>query len=311
MRTEPYPNPATFRAGVETRLKAEARANPRLAVNDLRRQFVLQRFLARVFAEPDTRWVLKGGTGLIVRIPGARHSNDIDLVNAQPDVLVDDAIEDLRELTKPAPPGDLLRFEITDPTYGDGQDPDHVVARLKVVPYLGAAEYAGRFPIDLSINQRNAEPVELVQPRSVIDLPGVEPLPAFALYPLAEQVADKVCAMYGRYGRDGDRSSTRYRDLVDLTLIVTHQKLDGARTAAALKGEADRRGLELPRRLTAPNAEWQRNYPKIAAETVLPSSLHVLEAALEIVASCVEPLLDDVVVKGTWDPNRLQWLATD
>lgn len=310
MRDEPYRDAAGFRTGVETRLKTEARAKPRLALQDLRRQFVLQRFLARVFAKPDTRWVLKGGTGLIVRIPGARHSNDIDLVNPQPDVMVDDAVADLRELAKHAPAGDFFRFEIADPTYGTGQDMSHVIAQVKVMPYLGTAEYAGRFPIDLSLNQRKAEPVELVQPRPVIDLPGAEPLPAFALYPLAEQVADKLCAMYGRYGRDGDRASTRYRDLVDLTLVVTTQELDAARTAAALKDEAGRRSLELPRRLTAPGGDWHANYPKIAAETILPSRMHALEVALEIVAVCIEPLLDSTVVKGTWDPDRLQWLTT-
>lgn len=309
MRDEPYQTGAAFRAGVETRLKIEAGANRRPAINDLRRQFVLQRFLARVFADPNTRWVLKGATGLIVRIPGARHSNDIDLVNPQPGVLVDETVADLRELAERALAGDFLRFDISDPLYGAGQDMGHTVAQVKVTPSIGAAEYAGRFPIDISLNQREAEPVELVRPRPVVDLPGVEPLPAFALYPLAEQVADKLCAMYGRYGRDSDRTSTRYRDLVDLTLVVTHQELDAARTAAALEGEAARRSLELPRRLTAPNDEWQANYSKIAATTILPSSLHILEAALETVAACFEPLLDGTVVKGTWDPGRLQWLA--
>lgn len=307
MRGEPYQNGAGFRAGVETRLKLEARAHPRLAINDLRRQFVLQRFLARVFTDSSTRWVLKGGAGLIVRIPGARHSNDIDLVNPQPDVLVDEAVADLRARTERALTGDFLRFEIGDPLYGAGQDEGHTVAQVKVVPYIGATAYAGRFPIDISLNQRKADPVEFVQPKPVVDLPGVQPLPAFALYPLAEQVADKLCAMYGRYGREGDRTSTRYRDLVDLALVVTHQELDAARTATALAGEAARRNLELPRRLTAPNGEWHANYPKIAAGTVLPGNLHALEPALETVAQCLEPLLDGAVVKGTWDPDQLRW----
>ncbi|GAA1527460.1 nucleotidyl transferase AbiEii/AbiGii toxin family protein [Kribbella lupini] len=309
MRDEPYQTGAAFRAGVEMRLKVEARANPRLAINDLRRQFVLQRFLARVFAVPDTHWVLKGATGLIVRIPGARHSNDIDLVNPQSDLLVDDAVADLRELAERAIAGDFLRFDVSDPVYGAGQDMAHTVAEVKVTPYIGAAEYAGRFPIDISLNQREAEPVEFVEPRPVVDLPGVEPLPAFALYPLAEQVADKLCAMYGRYGREGDRTSTRYRDLVDLALVVTHQELDAARTATALEGEAARRSLELPRQLTVPNDEWHANYRKIAVATILPSSLHILEAALDVVAECFEPLLNGTVVKGTWDPGRRQWLA--
>lgn len=305
MRDEPYRTAASFRAGVEARIKAEARASSFRTIEQVRRQFLLQRFLVRVFAASNAPWVLKGGTGLIVRIPGARHSDDIDLLYPRPEAIVAEAVADLRRLAHAAPAGDFLRFEVGDPRIGNGQGVDHVVAQAKVIAYLGVAEY-GRFPVDLSLNQRIAEPVERIQPRPVVELPGAEPLPEFVVYPLAEQVADKLCAMYGRYGGELDLPSTRYRDLVDLVIILTDQELDAVRTAEALREEAKRRDLELPTKLTAPSELWRDGYAKTAAGTMLPPTLRTLEPALNVVASCFAPLLRGVM-EGTWDPAELRW----
>lgn len=307
MRDVPYRNAAAFRAGVETRIKAEAASTRNRTVDQIRRQFLLQRFLVRVFANPDGPWVLKGGTGLIVRIPGARHSNDIDLLYAEHQALLADAVADLRRLAEELPKGDFLRFDIADPVLGGGQDGDHVVAQLRVTSYLGTAKYGGRFPIDLSLNQRAAEPVELVQPQPVVELPGSEPLPRFVLYPLAEQIADKLCAMYGKYGRDRNQPSSRYRDLVDLAIIIANQELDAARTAEALRDEAERRDIELPRKLTAPSTNWDAGYQQVAAGTLLPPELQTLSAALAIVAGCVEPLITGGVAEGIWNPHQMRW----
>jgi len=56
---------------LDDRLKTVAAARGR-DVNLMRRQFLLQRYLARVFHDPESPWVLKGGTGLLVRLPGAQ-----------------------------------------------------------------------------------------------------------------------------------------------------------------------------------------------------------------------------------------------
>jgi predicted nucleotidyltransferase component of viral defense system len=306
MRDVLYRNPVGFRAGVEARIKAEAAATSHRTVDQVRRQFLLQRFLIRVFASPEGPWVLKGGTGLIVRIPGARHSDDIDLLYSEQEALLEKAVADLRRLVERAPEGDFLRFEIAEPVLGRGQDVGHVVAQLKVSSYLGTLEY-GRFPLDLSLNQRAVEPVELIQPLPVIELPGDKPLPEFVLYPLAEQVADKLCAMYGSYGINRDRPSTRYRDLVDLAIIITTQELDAARTARALRDEAGRRNLMLPMTLSVPGADWETGYGRVARGTLLSIDLHAVGPALAAVAGCLQPLLDGTLAEGTWNPLQLSW----
>src|SRR4051794_30387040 len=176
----------------------------------------------------------------------------------------------------------------------------------KVTAYIGAGEYGGHFPIDLSLNQRAAEPIDWLQPRPVIELPGSDPLPRFALYPLAEQVADKICAMFATYR---GAPSSRYRDLVDLVFIITGQELDASRTINALRGEAVRRQVDLPAELVSPGAGWDQGYRTAAAETSLSAELHTLDAALEFVGTCLAPLLNGLRTVGTWNPNSSQWLG--
>lgn len=81
--------------------------------------------------------------------------------------------------------------------------------------------------------------VDYQPPRPVIEMDELAPMPKFALYPLPQQVSDKVCAMYERYG-DLQQPSTRYHDLVDLAPIVTTWTLDAALTTTALHQESTR-----------------------------------------------------------------------
>jgi Nucleotidyl transferase AbiEii toxin, Type IV TA system len=117
---------------------------------------------------------------------------------------------------------------------------------LRVTCYTGATPFE-RFTIDLSTQTHVVAKLDRVRPQPVIELAGAEPLPEFVLYPLPDQIADKVCAMYGRYGAT-NMPSTRYRDLVDLVLIATTNELDAMLTIRALRGERARRGCTLPTR---------------------------------------------------------------
>ena len=42
------------------------------------REMLRDRFLCRIFSEDDPRFLLKGGAGMLVRIPGARATKDVD-----------------------------------------------------------------------------------------------------------------------------------------------------------------------------------------------------------------------------------------
>ncbi len=86
-----YSTATAFASALADRFATAAKATGR-PITDLRRQFAYDRLLARLFGVAHDRWVLKGGTGLLARLPDqARHSMDIDLYyQGQLDALDDD-----------------------------------------------------------------------------------------------------------------------------------------------------------------------------------------------------------------------------
>ena len=96
-----YAAPAAFRRALDDRPKTTSRLHG-LPVNTLRRQFVLECYLARVFVLLDCAWPLKGKTGLIVRLPGARHSRDLDLCRTASTRDLEESIQEPVEAGRPS-----------------------------------------------------------------------------------------------------------------------------------------------------------------------------------------------------------------
>jgi hypothetical protein len=211
------------------------------------------------------------------------------------------ALEELRDLAR-RDAQDPFTFVVGEPAAMVG-GVDGIKVKVKV--YLGATELDS-FPIDLSTKLEFVTEVERQRPQPVVEVPDVGPLPEFTLYPLPDQVADKVCAMFQRYGTV-QAASSRYRDLVDLVLITNSFELDAALTATALNNEAGRRVMDLPTRLHAPGQSWADGYRKLTRDTVLAPVLHDLDAALAAAGECLDPILSGSVCEGTWDPHERRW----
>lgn len=198
--------------------------------------------------------------------------------------------------------GDHLIFVIDDPArQADGR----TLAAIGVTGYIGATRF-DRFRIDLSTDLHVVARFERLRPKPVIDVPGLAALPEFTLYSLPDQVADKVCAMYGSYGIPPG-PSTRFRDLVDLVLIVMTSSLDAELTGQALQSEALRRNLILPEQMRPPSPQWLAGYVQIARDSSLRAELRNLDAALVSVGACLNPVLTGEVTAGHWDPQQQRW----
>ncbi|MGV9836591.1 nucleotidyl transferase AbiEii/AbiGii toxin family protein [Nocardia niigatensis] len=268
---------------------------------ELHREFVFQRLLARTF---DTRgpWILAGGTGLLVRLPGARHSLDIDLQHgATPDV--DTAIDELRAVCEPEFAGDPLRFSLS---VKDGMRGMNGGVTLLATPSIGGIPMT-EVPIDLAVGRQLVGAVDHVAPAPVVRMNGVADPPPFTLYPLVDQVADKVAALYQGYGRNRDIPSSRWRDLADLVLVTRRLPLEAEPLRRALALREQQRGFTLPAAVRAPSAQWREHYPILARTTVLPETLHDLDQALAALGRCIDPLLDGRVPHGRWDPMAQVW----
>lgn len=288
-----YATAAAFRRALEDRLKAEAKARGR-SLEELRREFLFQRFLAMVFSAPGGQWVLKGGAGLLMRLADARFSKDLDLLRMGA-LSPEQAIVELRELTAPGE-GDHLTFVIQDGVQYSTVNP---FVEISVTAYIGA-KYS-QFPIDLATDLQLLAAPERIRPQPVVDVPGLPALPELVVYALTDQVADKVCAMFELYGQSLSPSS-RYRDLLDLALIVSTSELDGRQLALAVASETQRRKVRMPVAMHPPGPNWPAGYAAIARRSRIAKELHEMSAALVVVGACLNPILAGARSGGAWHP---------
>ncbi len=161
------------------------------------------------------------------------------------------------------------------------------------------------FHIDLvgSDLRMTGEP-EDVPPLARTVIPDVEQH-GYRAYPLVDHIADKVVAMFQRYGA-GEAPSTRFKDLVDLVAITTQVAVDADPMRIALTSEAARRGIALPLRLDVPDrAMWERGYTAEADRSLLLIA-HTLDEALMAVGPFADPLLDGSA-RGRWQPISRRW----
>ena len=203
--------------------------------NNVTRQFVYDRFLARLFTHvPDGTWVLKGGTALLARVRSARHSRDIDLF-------------------------------------------------------------------------RSAGDPEVLYPEPTISLPGLHS-PPYQLYPVADHIADKVCATIERHG-PLLLPSSRVRDLVDLVVIARTQRVAADALREAITAESLHRELDPITRWACPD-EWAGTYPKLAQDVAKCRDHRAFSQASALVAAFLDPVLSGELTAGTWDPERLSGATT-
>lgn len=269
-----------FREKVNQRLNNRAEATGQLK-NRLQRQFVMTRFLARVFGADPDGWVLKGGTGMMIRLPEARYSQDVDLIFTAP-TSIDEVVDGLQVLLR-ANPIDLFVYTISRREH----KPDGKMT-VRVGVALGTTEIDS-FKIDLRSHRGVIGAIETHAIPQIIDLGDDVPTGAVRVYPLADQIADKLCAMYEFHLRHGQpppgENSNRYRDLVDLLLIGQSLPIDLETTVAALENQRIVRDqMTLPMELHTPGPDWYENWSEYAADSPLDDTLYNLDAALALAA---------------------------
>ena len=296
-----YASPPALRQAIDDRLKRFQREHPGTQLSDLQRQFAYDRLLSRVFRSEPDRWVLKGATAILARLgPQARHTRDVDLLSGRSDV--DDAERALHAVAS-LDLDDHFHFALSPvrPLL-EG----NAARRLVVVAYLGTTVYAS-FHVDLVTGLELRAAPEQVDPLVPIDLPGLI-RSRYAAWPLADHIADKVCAMLERHARQagGSEPSTRYRDLADLALFAHTVDIDAGRLRAALGAEAARRRLDLPASLPDPEGKgWVAGYARVARATPGLEEKD-LASALETVRRLVDPVLSSTAT-GSWRTEDLTW----
>lgn len=300
MSSAGYDSPEALRRALADRLRPVAEESG-MELSAMLRQFAYDRLLCRVFSADPERWVLKGATAMLVRLEGrARHTLDVDLFRR--DGSLPDAERALREAAA-VDLGDYFHFTLgAAKRMAQGAD----ALRIPAVAFLGATEFT-RFHIDLVADLSMTGTADELHSLIPIELPGVRQV-AYHVYPVADHVADKVCAMLERHPRadGGTEQSTRYRDLVDLVIFAHTATVGASELYRALNSEAKRRRLALPDSLEVPSSTgWAAGYARVARDAPGLEERD-LESAVASAKRFIDPVLADTA-SGCWDPAAMAW----
>jgi predicted nucleotidyltransferase component of viral defense system len=240
MNAKHYGDPDALRRAVADRLRPLARDRG-VPLSSLQRQFAYDRLLCRAFNTEPERWVLKGATAMLARLGSqARHTRDIDLLNRVGDL---NAAERSLRAAAATDLGDYFSFTLSPGrqiVQGAG------AVRVEIVAFLGLKEFA-RFHVDLVTSLAMSGTPDTVSPLVPLELPGLITT-TYRVYPIADHLADKICALLELHERSSGLTepSTRFRDLADLVIFAHTVTVGAEEVALALSSESKRRGLTLP-----------------------------------------------------------------
>ncbi|MEK7717196.1 MAG: nucleotidyl transferase AbiEii/AbiGii toxin family protein [Pseudomonadota bacterium] len=187
-----YKSAADFRVALEHRLQKHA-AGSGLNLQRLRRTVAFNRFLARIFDDKSSPWVLKGGYAMELRLHNARATQDIDLgFRGAPVTGGENQTDYIQRLLAKAAQADKRDFfsfevggvqmELDGPLYGGARYP----VRALVDDRLFVA-----FHVDAAVGDYLPEEIETAVEADLLGFAGVKPA-AFPMIPREVQFAEKL-----------------------------------------------------------------------------------------------------------------------
>lgn len=121
---------------------------------------------------------------------------------------------------------------------------------------------------------------------------------AFSVFHIDVVVGTSMCGT--------TRSSTRIKDLVDIALIASTQRVSGPALRSAIIANAAHRELVIPDKFAVPDeASWRRGYPKVAAG--VPGTAPTFDEAVALASALLNPAIR-APIKGEWDPLVSRWI---
>jgi hypothetical protein len=262
-----YPNGRDFRQALDVKLKSIA-ASKGNSIDDLHRQVVFNRFLARL---DFNKFVLTGGYSIELRLPLSRSTTDLDLY-ARDVALISVSEQQQNEailvaLRKEAARDlhDYFSFDV-ERVLGRLHGPKEGGVRCLIRADVNQKEYH-RFHVDVAICPNQILQAESINTPDVIAFAEQPQLAILALQK-EELFANKIHA----YTRPRQTQNTRVEDIVDIG-----SGLDDDKTAMALRmvfAENVQHSV-VPDVLPAPPQTWRKDFDTIARRRNLPLTLDV------------------------------------
>ncbi|MGH2796484.1 MAG: nucleotidyl transferase AbiEii/AbiGii toxin family protein [Thermoleophilaceae bacterium] len=293
-----YATPAAFRAALEARLNAAARAGGR-PVGSARKLVAFTRLLARLERTAPDRWVLKGGFALELRLPGqARATRDVDIDWA---ASLDEATNALVQAAALAL-DDYFEFDIQ--RVGDADVGGVGGVRFHANAYVGGRLFEPLL-IDVGVGSESFPPADELTAPDLLDFAEIEPAHIRAIR-LEQHIAEKLHAYTRRHA--DDQPSSRAKDLIDIILMSELAAFDYERLRQEIVNVFEARGThDLPASLPAPPPGWSRPYRALAEEVGLDPDLM---AGHRLAAAFLDPILAAEAALDAWDAEARRWRKT-
>lgn len=264
--------------------------------------FYFHRLLCRVFSDPDSPFVLKGGLGVLARTKDARYTRDIDLTTNS--LGIDAAVDELKALAL-KDLDDFVSFAYIDCNPIKAEDEYREGRTVAFDVFLGAKKVQ-TVSVDLVTDEIDCGEPDRVSPVDRVELAGIETCD-YLVYPVERAVADKVCGIVERHG---DRPSSRVKDLVDIVVYARNVAFEFDSLSAVLKTEISARRLTLRRAFGVP-PEWgdvqARQYKKLAEQAKIPERFHDIRSAEALAKELIEPCLSGRMGLNVWSTEALAW----
>ncbi len=273
MPSKNYKTAKAFRAALEARMAQQA-ASGKFSIERLRQQAAFDRFLARLFPDQNTDFMLKGGYAMELRLRHkARFSRDLDLTAKHEKNLSASAWQEKLQTLASNDLGDWFSFRIAESSM-DLEGAPYEGYRFPIDARLDNRSFV-KFHVDVAIGDAVLDDPVWVKGTPLLDFAGI-PSPKIALLPAETHFAEKVHA----YTRPrGDRLNSRVRDLIDIVLLLNEGLRDLSNVRGALESTFRRRNTHpLPAILPPPHDSWTKPYADIASEINLQNTLTSQEA---------------------------------
>lgn len=298
---EGYPTAAGVEAAIKKAAKKAAAADPSLDTNERIRLEHFNRFLSRIFSEgEESEWVLKGGTGVLARVPSGRTTRDVDLYRKG--YTLDEALEDLRRLAAIDLSDHFVFQYVRHEKSIGGEGQPYIEGYAVAFEIFIGGRSRKILNVDLSVGASATAEVTTVEPANALPLPKLVSH-EYRLYPVVDQIADKVCATMTKYN---ERTSSREKDLVDLVVFATTQDIDGAALRVAIVTEAHRRQMEPFDHFVVP-ATWGARYAKLSKPVPHCAEYRTMDLAADLAKRLIDPALSGDAGGKTWSHETLSW----
>lgn len=264
------------------------------------RQALRDRFLCRIFSDPDERFILKGGSGMLARVPNARTTRDTDFAlrkKETPDNIIA-AIEKLLAIDM----GDFCKFRLTRKQESMDENGYSRLLKLRYASYIGEIE-KDPVLVDISLDCELTLPPDKIVPANRLAISGID-MNSYYVYSVADQLADKMCAIMERH--PGGWASSRMKDLADVVTYALNQDFFLFDLSNAIVSECKRRNMEVPKEFAAPE-EWRSGFQAFTKKVELPKAYQVFDSAVLLASKVFDLALRKPISIMKWDSKVLEW----